>query len=133
MLKYLAKISMDIFPSVLATIIGAYIVNHYINARPAADTPAAVSGQALYPSAGLRRADDGQAAHHRLGTLAKPARTSPTSKFRRSWTVITQAIITQLASQQKSVTLGLNYARRRTVQPLLFVGADLVRAKWSKR
>jgi hypothetical protein len=33
---------MDIFPSVLATIIGAYIVNHYINARPAADTPAAV-------------------------------------------------------------------------------------------
>lgn len=27
MLKYLAKISMDIFPSVLATIIGAYIVN----------------------------------------------------------------------------------------------------------
>ncbi|WP_298874453.1 hypothetical protein [uncultured Bradyrhizobium sp.] len=46
MLKYLAKISMDIFPSVLATIIGAYIVNHYINARPAADTPAAVSAPA---------------------------------------------------------------------------------------
>lgn len=42
MLKYLAKISMDILPSVLATIIGAYIVNHYINAKPAADTPAAV-------------------------------------------------------------------------------------------
>ena len=42
MLKYLAKISMDIFPSVLATIIGAYIVNHYINAKPAADAPAAV-------------------------------------------------------------------------------------------
>ncbi len=42
MLKYLAKISMDIFPSVLATIIGAYIVNHYINAKPAADAPAVV-------------------------------------------------------------------------------------------
>ncbi|MCK1654852.1 hypothetical protein IVA88_25895 [Bradyrhizobium sp. 149] len=42
MLKYVAKISMDIFPSVLATIIGAYIVNHYINAKPAADAPAAV-------------------------------------------------------------------------------------------
>ncbi|PIT04319.1 hypothetical protein TSA1_28865 [Bradyrhizobium nitroreducens] len=42
MLKYLAKISMDIFPSVLATIIGAYIVNHYINAKPAPDTPSAV-------------------------------------------------------------------------------------------
>jgi hypothetical protein len=46
MLKYLAKISMDIFPSVLATIIGAYIVNHYINAKPAADTPAAVMAPA---------------------------------------------------------------------------------------
>ncbi|WP_027553244.1 hypothetical protein [Bradyrhizobium sp. Cp5.3] len=41
MLKYFAKISMDIFPSVLATIIGAYIVNHYINAKPAPDAPAA--------------------------------------------------------------------------------------------
>jgi hypothetical protein len=41
MLKYLTKISMDIFPSVVATIIGAYIVNHYINAKPAPDTPAA--------------------------------------------------------------------------------------------
>jgi hypothetical protein len=46
MLKYIAKISMDIFPSVLATIIGAYIVNHYINAKPAADTPAAVMAPA---------------------------------------------------------------------------------------
>ncbi|WP_063694068.1 hypothetical protein [Bradyrhizobium stylosanthis] len=46
MLKYLAKISMDIFPSVLATIIGAYIVNHYINARPAPDAPAAVTAPA---------------------------------------------------------------------------------------
>ncbi|PSO21331.1 hypothetical protein [Bradyrhizobium sp. MOS003] len=46
MLKYLAKISMDIFPSVLATIIGAYIVNHYINAKPAADAPAAVEAPA---------------------------------------------------------------------------------------
>jgi hypothetical protein len=40
MLKYLAKISLDIFPSVLATIIGAYIVNHYINAKPAPAAPA---------------------------------------------------------------------------------------------
>ncbi|MDN4984750.1 hypothetical protein KUL72_05955 [Bradyrhizobium arachidis] len=54
MLKYLAKISMDIFPSVLATIIGAYIVNHYINAKPAADTPAAVVAPA---NAGKKPAD----------------------------------------------------------------------------
>jgi hypothetical protein len=46
MLKYIAKISMDIFPSVLATIIGAYIVNHYINAKPAVDVPTAVMAPA---------------------------------------------------------------------------------------
>ncbi|AMA60354.1 hypothetical protein [Bradyrhizobium sp. CCGE-LA001] len=52
MLKYLAKISMDIFPSVLATIIGAYIVNHYINAKPAPDAPAAVTAPAQAGSEG---------------------------------------------------------------------------------
>lgn len=52
MLKYLAKISMDIFPSVLATIIGAYIVNHYINAKPAADAPAAVVAPAAAGKSG---------------------------------------------------------------------------------
>jgi hypothetical protein len=41
MLKYFNKLAMDILPSVLATIIGAYIVNHYINSKPATDTPAA--------------------------------------------------------------------------------------------
>jgi hypothetical protein len=53
MLKYLAKISMDIFPSVLATIIGAYIVNHYINAKPATDAPAAAMAPAQ-PQKGAR-------------------------------------------------------------------------------
>ncbi len=44
MLKYLTKFAMDILPSVVATIIGAYIVNHYIAAKP--DTPAAVVSSA---------------------------------------------------------------------------------------
>src|SRR3954470_11421517 len=37
--KYISKFTIDILPSVLATIIGAYIVNHYIVTRP--DAPAA--------------------------------------------------------------------------------------------
>ncbi|CAL75110.1 conserved hypothetical protein [Bradyrhizobium sp. ORS 278] len=37
MLKYLTKFALEIIPSVLATIIGAYIVNHYINTKP--DSP----------------------------------------------------------------------------------------------
>jgi len=45
MLSYLKSFVMQILPSVAATIIGAYIVNHYIVAKPASDSPAAaVSG-----------------------------------------------------------------------------------------
>lgn len=33
--KYLAKFAVDILPSVAATVIGAYIVNHYIVSKPA--------------------------------------------------------------------------------------------------
>ncbi len=40
--KYVSKFTIDILPSVLATIIGAYIVNHYIVAKPA-DAPAAAA------------------------------------------------------------------------------------------
>jgi hypothetical protein len=43
MLKLASKFALDIFPSVIATILGAYIVNHYINAKPPADAAAAVS------------------------------------------------------------------------------------------
>ena len=43
MLKIVSKFAMDILPSVVATIIGAYIVNHYIVTRPDAPVAAAVS------------------------------------------------------------------------------------------
>ena len=43
MLKYLSKFALDILPSVVATIIGAYIVNHYIITKPADPAVAAVS------------------------------------------------------------------------------------------
>jgi hypothetical protein len=40
---------MDILPSVVATIIGAYIVNHYIVTRPAADAPVAAAVSPAVP------------------------------------------------------------------------------------
>ena len=43
MLKYISKFTLDILPSLLATVIGAYIVNHYIVAKPNAPAAAAVS------------------------------------------------------------------------------------------
>jgi hypothetical protein len=42
MLKYVSKFVSDILPSVIATIIGAYIVNHYIVTKPEAPVAAAV-------------------------------------------------------------------------------------------
>jgi hypothetical protein len=41
--KYISKFTIDILPSVLATIIGAYIVNHYIVSKPDAPAAAAAS------------------------------------------------------------------------------------------
>jgi hypothetical protein len=41
--KYASKFTMDILPSVIATVIGAYIVNHYINKPAAPPVAAAIS------------------------------------------------------------------------------------------
>jgi hypothetical protein len=41
--KYLTKFTVDILPSVAATVIGAYIVNHYIVTKPEPPVAAAVS------------------------------------------------------------------------------------------
>jgi hypothetical protein len=42
MLNYLKKFALEILPSVAATVIGAYIVNHYVS-RPATDAPVAAA------------------------------------------------------------------------------------------
>jgi hypothetical protein len=42
MLNYVKKFALEILPSVAATVIGAYIVNHYISAKPA-DAPVAAA------------------------------------------------------------------------------------------
>ena len=46
MLNYLKKFAMDIFPSVAATVIGAYIVNHYIVDQARCRRPAAAASTA---------------------------------------------------------------------------------------
>jgi hypothetical protein len=49
MLKYVSKFAMDILPSVAATIIGAYIVNHYIANKPGTDAPVAAAASSAAP------------------------------------------------------------------------------------
>ena len=51
MLKYVSKFALDILPSVVATIIGAYIVNHYIATKPGADAPLAAAASTADPKA----------------------------------------------------------------------------------
>ncbi len=51
MLKYLSKMAMDMLPSVAATIIGAYVVNHYIITRPAVNAPVAAAVSTTDPTA----------------------------------------------------------------------------------
>ena len=48
--KYISKFVMDVFPSVIATIIGAYIVNHYIVTKPAAEAPATTAASTADPT-----------------------------------------------------------------------------------
>ena len=51
MLKYLTKFALDVLPSVVATILGAYIVNHYINTKSDTDAPAAAMVAPANPNA----------------------------------------------------------------------------------
>jgi hypothetical protein len=51
--KYISKFTIDILPSVLATIIGAYIVNHYIVTRPDAPAAAVASTPESTKAAGI--------------------------------------------------------------------------------
>jgi hypothetical protein len=51
MLNYLKKFALDILPSVAATIIGAYIVNHYIATKPGTEAPVAAAVSAADPKA----------------------------------------------------------------------------------
>ena len=65
MLNYVKKFTMEILPSVAATIIGAYIVNHYIVTKPAADAPVAAAVSAADPKGNTKTASE-----------SKPAETS---------------------------------------------------------
>jgi hypothetical protein len=57
MLNYLKKFAMEILPSVAATIIGAYIVNHYIAAKPGSQPPTAAAVSTAQPKADAKKAE----------------------------------------------------------------------------
>jgi hypothetical protein len=69
MLKYVSKFALDILPSVVATIIGAYIVNHYIVTKP--DAPVAAAVSTSDPAKADPKASDSVAAMPEAGIKAK--------------------------------------------------------------
>jgi hypothetical protein len=71
MLNYLKKFAMEILPSVAATIIGAYIVNHYIAAKPASEASVAAAVSKTQPKVDARNKPDAKTAPE-----AKPADTN---------------------------------------------------------
>ena len=58
MLKFISKFVLNIFPSVAASVIGAYIVHNYITAKPAEPPPAATAS-AVAPKSDSAGMDDG--------------------------------------------------------------------------
>jgi hypothetical protein len=70
MLKYISKFTIDILPSVVATIIGAYIVNHYIVTKPA-DAPVAAAVSTSDPAKVDSKVSQSLAAIPEAGVKAK--------------------------------------------------------------
>jgi len=57
--KYISKFTIDILPSVAATVIGAYIVNHYIVTKPGADAPVPAAVSPANPKTAAKTPDAG--------------------------------------------------------------------------
>ncbi|MEA2885982.1 MAG: hypothetical protein QOD11_342 [Bradyrhizobium sp.] len=78
--KYVSKFTIDILPSVLATIIGAYIVNHYIVGKPteapvaaAVSSPDPAKAVASIPEAGVKAKGISERAMLEKTATEKPA------------------------------------------------------------
>lgn len=96
MLNYLKKFAMEIVPSVAATIIGAYIVNHYINAKP--EAPPAGQVSTVQPKSDATRADPAKA--HSDARVA----TIPAAGVKAKG-VSEKALLEQNASAEKAVVI----------------------------
>lgn len=73
MLKHVSNFFLQIFPSVVATVVGAYIVTNYINAKPAADAPKAAVASTAEPARDVTEGKDaGRAAEAPAETADRP-------------------------------------------------------------
>jgi hypothetical protein len=71
MVKYLSKFVLEVLPSVFATVVGAYIVAHYINPSPKTETPK-TEVVATAPAGEAKDAADSTGTVEEKATDAKP-------------------------------------------------------------
>ena len=71
MVKYLSKFVLEVLPSVFATVVGAYIVAHYINPSPKTETPK-TEVVAIAPAGEAKDAADSTGTVEEKATDAKP-------------------------------------------------------------
>ncbi len=77
--KYLSKFTVDILPSVFATVVGAYIVNYYIIPKAREDRPPAPAAAQSAPAPDKAAAKPAEAAAEVMNA-AEPALTTPVKK-----------------------------------------------------
>jgi hypothetical protein len=98
MLNYLKKFAMEILPSVAATIIGAYIVNHYIAAKPGAQAPVAAAVSTAKPKADAKTATSEAKAAETNGDVANLPEAGVKAKG-----ISEKALLEKNASAEKAV------------------------------
>lgn len=75
--KFLSKYILEVIPSIVATVIGAYIVTHYINAKSEADKPKAEVAAPAHTAKDAKSAEPAKAVEAPAPKVAKtePAKT----------------------------------------------------------
>lgn len=70
--KFLSKYFLEVIPSIVATVVGAYIVTHYINSKPDADKPAAAASSPATPVKAVSTAPDKPKSENSKSEIASP-------------------------------------------------------------
>ena len=78
--KFLSKYILEVIPSILATVVGAYIVTHYINNKPDADKPQAAMASPTTPASPTNPAPSTNPAKALDAAASKPAQAEKAAK-----------------------------------------------------
>ncbi len=115
MLKYVSKFILDILPSVVATIIGAYIVNHYIVTRP--EAPAASVAITAAPNADAKadiKAPDADADPSAAAEIAPAKGKTPVEKVVVEKGAVEKAPVEKAAEKSTDTASSAADVRRRS-------------------